>query len=1301
MPYPGKLLRFFEGLINDALHHDLQILRTCDNCPMHPVFHIQTAHIQALDDGQARELLARLCRCHIQRAGLDPASIFWGGDQRAADEGVDVRIDCQPACDVSGPLGRSVAIIQVKAEPFRPAKIAPEMAPEGVIRPSIASLAPDTGAYVIASTRDDPADPKRHDRVAAMETVLTNHGLIGKIRVDFLGARQIADWVEQFPPLAIWVRERIGKPIQGWNGYGPWAYKETDQDAEFIVGKEPRVFAPGAEAMTDLQAINAIRRDLAAGTTVRLVGLSGVGKTRLAQALFDPRIETDASVLLQDWAIYTDISNSPNPSPEAMIEALAGFIERSILIVDNCGQKSHSALVEHKAKVASKLGLLTIEYDIQDDLPDDTTFYRLEGASEETLSALLRSRYPQLSWSDVHVVIAASEGNSRLAFALASTSKQTDDLSSLKDSDLFRRLFEQSRGAGGELLRCAKAASLIYSFDGEDLSATSEMATLASFAGCTPADFRRNMVELRRRGLLQERGKWRALLPHAVSNRLAAEALEEHPVSDLEDRLCASAPERVRSSFAHRLSFLHASVVAQKLVGRWLEPNGFFSDLANLETKDFPIFLRLAVVTPEQALTATERFATKGDAGQRHAFEVDKIAQLVQSIAYDPDFFDRCVKVLLDLLPLQSMDRRTGEQTLDQLKPLFQLYYSGTMALGAQRAKFVERLVTSDQPNGQRIGLVLLEESLKVRGFRNQTTFQLGARKRTNGWSPKTIEEQREWYLLFIGIAEPYATGADDMGRRIRAMLGRGIFGFVHDPVLTERMAALAPRLVACDDWLDAWKAVNELLRRKDVDGELRMRATTFKALVAPTGLRAQVRAMISMRDPIDHEDNDEDIVGVEDRAAAKGERLGQALAEDSALLLELLPALIDGNARHYVLSVGRGVAQATPDAPRLLAQIRTFIEAAPDPKELSPSFVCGLISMWGEQDAAMTASLLDNAIDEPAFGPWFPSLQISVPMDKQGAERIRRALRVNLAPVWRYRVLGYGGTLRSVSVEDISTIIDSLASKDREGINVAIDVLHMVVYSAKERSESEQKFLSRYCRDFLTRIDWPELDDHQQDRLDYEIEKLISFAAKHSVAFEDIRGVLLRAVQARTIHPRHLPSTTDSFLVPIIRRYPHETLTYLFGLDDPEHRHAMSDLVLEESTVDAASNGVPAISDDLLIQWCAEDPVRRTPFAARICSLADPTDGEPPVAHQLYDLARDKCAFIEELAERGTRSGSSRHEVPISRKVQETLNSLPIKSGSPESVSREQAMAQISRRIDWWAEMLERTSRERDESFE
>lgn len=92
-----------------------------------------------------------------------------------------------------------MGIIQVKAEPFGPAKIGPEMASKGVLHPTITALTPQRGTYLIVSTRDDPAAPGKRKRVAAMEQVLSDHGLAGQIHVDFLGAREVADWVEQSP----------------------------------------------------------------------------------------------------------------------------------------------------------------------------------------------------------------------------------------------------------------------------------------------------------------------------------------------------------------------------------------------------------------------------------------------------------------------------------------------------------------------------------------------------------------------------------------------------------------------------------------------------------------------------------------------------------------------------------------------------------------------------------------------------------------------------------------------------------------------------------------------------------------------------------------------------------------------------------------------------------------------------------------------------------------------------------------------------------------------------------------------
>jgi hypothetical protein len=1266
---------------------------------MHSLFHIQIDHIRALDDGQARELLARLCRSHVQRAGLDPAVVFWGGNQRASDGGVDVRVDCQPATDISGPLSRSVAIVQVKAEPFEPAKIGPEMAPKGVIRPSIASLATDGGMYVIASTRDDPADPRRADRVAAMEKVLDKHGLAGKIKVDFLGARQIADWVEEFPPLAIWVRERIGKPIQGWNGYGPWAYKETDQDAEFVVGTEPRVFGPGAtDGMTDLQAIEAIRRDLAAGGTVRLVGLSGVGKTRLAQALFDPRIQTDTPALSQDWAIYTDISNGPDPSPEAMIEALASSSAPSILIVDNCGQKSHAALVERKAKTAKTLGLLTIEYDIQDDLPEDTVFYRLEGASDETISVLLRARNQHLSLNDVHTVIAASDGNSRLAFALASTSKYTDDLSSLKDGELFRRLFEQTQGAGDELLRCAKAASLIYSFDGEDVSPTSEMAILAGFAGTTVADFRRNMVDLKRRGLLQERGKWRALLPHAVSNRLAAQALEEQLASEVEDRLFTHAPERVRSSFAHRLSFLHGSKDAQSLVARWMASDGPLGAPTLLSDQGFHIFQRLAPVDQVATLDAIDRSVSSKKASDLDEFRIEKLASITNSLAYEVINFDRCIDVLVKLALMQSANRSRRERQPEYLIALFQAYGSGTLALASQRAPHIKRLLASGDTTEYEIGVALLAETLKVRGFRRHGTFQFGARTRTQGWRAKDEAEHRQWYETFLTIAEPMALQNNESGKTMRAALAKTIAGFVYDPSLLQHLERLAPEFLRIDGWLPSLQAVRQLLRDKDLRGDRRTRAEGFEQLVSPQGLRAQVLAAIAVRDPYDYAKLREEGGDVYERMAANSLALGRELAGDPALLQDILPQLLEGEIYRQAHSIGQGVAIAFADTKPLIDMVRTVVQAASERKSCNLTFVGGLFRGWHERDPALASRLLDEALNDPILGPWFPALQLQVPLDARGAARLVASIDADLAPITSYQFLG--PSLKTLDLVNIASVLNALTTKGPEGNYSAIDALSYVVYAASDREPEWKDALATFCRDFMVRAEWPPIREFGE-RLDHEISQILAFGVRHSRSFRDVRPLLKRVEDYRRDSSGYVPSDSGNYLAPILHRYPAETLSVLNQRRSIEQRHRVDDMVLDAWHTNHMGVPGPVMAPDTLIEWCAVDPPKRIAFASRICPLDLPVEGAPSVVARLYALAPDKGVLIQAVLGRCMRATTSSEDLPNLNAGIELLENLPAAPGSPEAIQRDQAVRDLRERIEWWNQMLGRTGRERDEGFE
>ena len=368
-----------------------------------------------------------------------------------------------------------------------------------------------------------------------MKTCLTEHSLAGKVHLDFYDSRRVANWVANHPTIVIWLRDKLknklNNPQTGWQPYGTWAYREKTRENpvadEYIKDDKAKVFSPQAgKEMPILEAIDALRGDLGKEqASVRLVGLSGVGKTRLAQALFDDRISTSQPALNKEMVIYTDLADDPNPQPSAMLEALVQARSADIVIVDNCGQKTHqklTAIIQHSA---STLCLLTIEYDIREDSPEGTSCYRLAESSGALIEQILERHYSALSALDRNTISQFSGGNARIALALASTSNTSGELGRLTDDALFLRLFVQKNEQDKELQRCAEAASLLYSFDAEGEADTSELAMLSAIAEVTISTFFRNIAELERRGLLQKRGKWRAVLPHAIANRLASCAL--------------------------------------------------------------------------------------------------------------------------------------------------------------------------------------------------------------------------------------------------------------------------------------------------------------------------------------------------------------------------------------------------------------------------------------------------------------------------------------------------------------------------------------------------------------------------------------------------------------------------------------------------------------------------------------------------------------------------------------------------------------------------------------------------------
>src|SRR6185437_5646911 len=188
------------------------------------MFDITPADIALLNDEDLRTLVALLCEEEIRKRGFSPAAITWGGNQNSADAGVDVRVSLSLDKQIEGFIPHTNTCLQVKAQDMPAAEIQKEMCPGGTLRPAVAELGDEGGAYIIVSSKGSVSDSALRNRRNAMRRALRSLKNRDLIKTDFYDRTRIATWVRSHIGLALWVREKAGRPLRGWHPYGAWAH---------------------------------------------------------------------------------------------------------------------------------------------------------------------------------------------------------------------------------------------------------------------------------------------------------------------------------------------------------------------------------------------------------------------------------------------------------------------------------------------------------------------------------------------------------------------------------------------------------------------------------------------------------------------------------------------------------------------------------------------------------------------------------------------------------------------------------------------------------------------------------------------------------------------------------------------------------------------------------------------------------------------------------------------------------------------------------------------------------------------
>lgn len=1227
------------------------------------MFDVTMEDVAGLDDATQRELVGRLCEEELRRLGQPVTCVTYGGHQDAADGGLDARVEVATGSQMAGFIPRAITGYQVKATNMPRSQIIQEMAPGGTPRPILQELANQGGAYILVSSRSSLTDRALRQRRQAMNDALAGVTNRDQLLVDFYDQQRLATEIRQFPGLVLWVLQQVGRRLAGWQPYDAWSQPGREAAAEFLLDDATRFEAPRADdqplRLTTAQGIQRVRSALAQpGRAVRLVGLSGVGKTRFAEALFDDRIGEHA--LSKALVSYTNHEEHPEPAPEALARTLIAERRRAILLVDNCGPDLHRRLVDLCTSPDSTVSVLTIEFDVQDDEPERTDILLMRGLPGPLVEGLIHQRFPTVSRVDAQTIAELADGNSRIALVLAEASLQRRSMSTLKASDLFGRLYRQRGVEQPALHHAAKICSLVYSFDGVTLDEeNSELSHLSSLAGQTADELFHHIAILERKHLVQRRGSWRAVLPHALANRLAGEALEELPTARILQHLDSQPDSRLFKSFTHRLSYLDRHPKAKEIVSGWLEPQGRFGDVCALDPEQWKMLGYIAPVAPDQTLAALER---AGGAALAREWSLASAGEdLLRSLAYEPSAFERSCRLLIDMVINAEEDgiRRNAQVTVVSL---FHLFFSGTHAPIGMRLSVVEGLLLSEEEPRRRLGLELLQALLKSEHFTSHISHSFGARTRDYGYWPESGEETSHWFRSVLHLIDRLVRQPGELRAALRTSLAERFQGLWIYTRVQEPLASLMRSLADGRFWREGWAACRRTLFHHSV----RLRPEWLVPLqeldreLRPTTLADQIRAMAlgDWEAGLDLDGFDDIIVeegrsGRHEREDEIVRRLGAQLAGQPAVLSELLPELMHGGLRIWAL--GQGLASAAADPDRVwsaLAEGYANSEATGRDARL----LCGFLELTARQDRELAHRLLEAARSHPQLISCYAQLHAAIGLDAQGVEQLLQVAENGELPSDAFRYLALGRATDSVDEDSLRRLLMAV-SRLPEGVDAALHVLHMRLFSDQQAGRSFGPALRLCGLELLTHCDLA----RRRHKDFYDAQEIASACLAGEEGETGAVQLALSLRHASSQYHAH-GGGLDGLLATLLRLHPTAVLDTLFTGTDEEIRAAQW---LLDPVRDYHANPLADVSAENLLAWCARDPFRRFLIAASLVPYSQRIEpngacGWTEVALALIRQAPDPEAVLLEIVDRFHPRGWSGSGVAIIESHGELLDLLP-----------------------------------------
>lgn len=732
-------------------------------------FKIESADINRLTDIQLTQLLSELLQSEAYKFGISQRSAEVALNIRVGDGGEDGRISWIGGPKQTDYLPNRLTMFQNKATDMGPAAYANEImtaatqSRPSVLKPKVEEILDQGGAYIVFTTQELNTQQK-DERIAEVRKRLCEQGkeYAYSCEVKIYDAAQIATWVNQFIPTVVSVQNWIGTPVErGLKTFDLWSEHEDISRLPFAAVESRREMVTALSEKIEQPK-----------SCFRLMGLSGLGKTRTAFQLFK---ENES---LRNLVVYVDANHAPEI--DALVSDWIGLGLKAIVIVDNCEYRLHESLVKEVRRENSQLSLLTLDYNF-DSVSHSTVCFKLEPMADEELLLLLSPVYKD-QLPDLDRIVAFAQGFPQMAVLLAEARLSEDpQIGELTEDELANKLLWR-RGEDENSLKLSILQALsLFDVFGVEKEVENQLGFIATVVGIHLDQVYECIQEYTKRGLIDRRGRFGQMVPKPLAIRLAGQWwTKSREAKQLE--LVDTIPTDMVAGFCNQVEKMDFHTDVKSLTEELCGPKGPFGQAeVILSIRGSRLFRSFVNVNPESTCEALYRVLYNRTTKQLFAIGGDTRRNLVwalERLCYHAEIFSDAAWCMLLLASAEN--ESWSNNATGMFAQLYRIQLSGTAAKPEVRFSLLKRAL---ELNRRDVDLVLLEalgQAIEIHG-RSRTVgaeYQ-GNRAPLQEWRPEIWQEIFDFWQEAFDLLLVFLDRGEEQKQKVLSSIGRSIRGFL------------------------------------------------------------------------------------------------------------------------------------------------------------------------------------------------------------------------------------------------------------------------------------------------------------------------------------------------------------------------------------------------------------------------------------------------------------------------------------------------------------------------------------------